>query len=183
MGFATQAVVHSILLSLRPDSVRMWADRDPAVACVLLEETSKRVLGFVSEVAYKAFAPVPQRIARHLLDLATGELGASDARYVAKVTWQELANAVGTYRRWSSKPSTIGSKRVRHWLPDSHKTASGKPGAIQFSASRSIVPRRSRVTSSVSPGRAMGLARSTSLGPMGPQAGVRLTQRFDLSTF
>jgi CRP/FNR family transcriptional regulator, cyclic AMP receptor protein len=98
LGFATQAVVDSILLSLRPDAVRMWADRDPAVARVLLEETSERVLGFVSEVAYSAFAPVPQRIARHLLDLATDELGAGDARYVAKVTQQELADAVGTVR-------------------------------------------------------------------------------------
>jgi CRP/FNR family transcriptional regulator, cyclic AMP receptor protein len=98
LGFATQAVVDSVLLSLRPHVVLACTDRDPAVARILLEETSKRVLGFISEVAYSAFAPVPQRIARHLLDLASDELDAGDTRYVASITQQELADAVGTVR-------------------------------------------------------------------------------------
>jgi len=94
--FGIQALSDSELLSFRPAIVRGWADRDPRVARALLTETSERVLSFVAELSGHAFANVRQRIARHLLDLA------SDHRHpdelLAPITQQELADAVGTVR-------------------------------------------------------------------------------------
>jgi CRP/FNR family cyclic AMP-dependent transcriptional regulator len=47
--FDIQALSDSELLSLRPEIVRGWADRDPQVARALLVETSERVLTVVAE--------------------------------------------------------------------------------------------------------------------------------------
>jgi CRP/FNR family transcriptional regulator, cyclic AMP receptor protein len=94
--FGIQALSDSELLGFRPAIVRGWADRDPRVARVLLTETSERVLSFVAEFSGHAFANVRQRIAHHLLDLA------SDHRHrdelLAPISQQELAEAVGTVR-------------------------------------------------------------------------------------
>ena len=94
--FGIQALSDSELLGFRPAIVRGWADRDPRVARMLLTETSERVLSFVAEFSGHAFANVRQRIAHHLLDLA------SDHRHqdelLAPISQQELADAVGTVR-------------------------------------------------------------------------------------
>jgi CRP/FNR family transcriptional regulator, cyclic AMP receptor protein len=94
--FAIQALSDAELLSLRPTLVRAAADRDPRVARALLTETSERVISFVAELSGEAFASVSQRIARHLLDLASDHPGA-DA-LTAQVNQQELADAAGTVR-------------------------------------------------------------------------------------
>lgn len=94
--FGIQALSDSELLGFRPAIVRGSADRDPRVARVLLTETSERVLSFVAEFSGYAFANVRQRIAHHLLDLA------SDHRHqdelLAPISQQELADAVGSVR-------------------------------------------------------------------------------------
>jgi CRP/FNR family transcriptional regulator, cyclic AMP receptor protein len=62
------------------------------------------VLSFVSEISGSAFATVRQRVARHLLDLASERLPepASEHRsgsgLVVRVSQRELADAVGTTR-------------------------------------------------------------------------------------
>jgi CRP/FNR family cyclic AMP-dependent transcriptional regulator len=94
--FDIQALSDSELLSLRPEIVRRWADRDPHVARALLIETSERVLSFVAEFSGHAFANVRQRIARHLLDLASDHQRPGEL--VAPISQQELAEAVGTVR-------------------------------------------------------------------------------------
>lgn len=95
-SFATQALVDSQLLALRPDVVLGSADRDVRVARALLTETSQRVLGFVAEISGSAFTTVRQRVARHLLDLASERQRGSEL--VARVSQQELADAVGSVR-------------------------------------------------------------------------------------
>ena len=66
------------------------------VAQALLSETSERVLSFVAEISGNAFATVRQRLARHLLDLASERRRGPEL--VARLTQQELADAVGTAR-------------------------------------------------------------------------------------
>jgi CRP/FNR family transcriptional regulator len=94
--FSIQALSDSELLSLRPDVVRAWAERDARVARALLTETSERVMSFVAEFSGHAFANVRQRIARHLLDLASDHHGPDEL--LAPISQQELADAVGTVR-------------------------------------------------------------------------------------
>jgi CRP/FNR family cyclic AMP-dependent transcriptional regulator len=66
------------------------------VAQALLTETSDRVMSFVAEFSGHAFANVRQRIARHLLDLASDQQ--RPGLLVAPISQQELADAVGTVR-------------------------------------------------------------------------------------
>jgi CRP/FNR family transcriptional regulator len=94
--FGIQALSGSELLSLRPVTVREWADRDPRVARALLTEASERVMSFVAEFSGHAFANVRQRIARHLLDLASDHQRPN--QLLAPISQQELADAVGTVR-------------------------------------------------------------------------------------
>jgi CRP/FNR family transcriptional regulator, cyclic AMP receptor protein len=80
-------------------------NEDPKVAFALLEELSERVLTFIYEIPDSAFASVRQRMARHLLDLAS-ELAAEQVRagaelngdLVVAASQSELAEAVGTAR-------------------------------------------------------------------------------------
>jgi CRP-like cAMP-binding protein len=98
--FTTPGSIHALLdsdvLTLRPDVITRMAATDLSVARVLLEELSERVLGFFAEIPGSAFTTVRQRVARHLLDVA------SDAQHgpelVARIRQQQLADAVGTVR-------------------------------------------------------------------------------------
>jgi CRP/FNR family transcriptional regulator len=94
--FGIQALSDSELLDFRPGVVREWADRDPQVARALLTETSQRVMSFVAEFSGHAFANVRQRIARHLLDLASDR--ERPDLLLAPISQQELADSVGTAR-------------------------------------------------------------------------------------
>jgi CRP/FNR family transcriptional regulator len=94
--FGIQALSDSELLGFRPAVVRGWADRDPRVARALLNETSQRVMSFVAEFSGHAFANVRQRIARHLLDLASDHHGPDVL--LAPISQQDLADSVGTVR-------------------------------------------------------------------------------------
>jgi CRP/FNR family transcriptional regulator, cyclic AMP receptor protein len=91
-----QAVTDADLFSLRPAAVRRAADHDVRVARALLEELSERVLSFMVEIPGSAFATVRQRVARHLLDLASERQRGSEL--VAEIGQQDLADAVGSVR-------------------------------------------------------------------------------------
>jgi CRP/FNR family transcriptional regulator len=95
-----QALVDTQLLMMSPSTVRALADRDLRVAGALLVELSERAQNFVNEIPRTTFASVRQRVARQLLDLASGDAAASDAigELAVHVTQQELADAVGTVR-------------------------------------------------------------------------------------
>jgi CRP/FNR family transcriptional regulator len=94
MPATTQALMETDLLAMDPGALRRLADRDAGVARVLLVELSERAAAFATEIGGSAFATVRQRIARHLLDLATP----SGPQLVAAVTQDGLAGAVGTAR-------------------------------------------------------------------------------------
>ncbi|MDQ3937867.1 MAG: Crp/Fnr family transcriptional regulator [Chloroflexota bacterium] len=94
--FTIQALTDAALLRLDPARVLWQARRDPRVANALLAETSERVMTFVAEFSGHAFGTVRQRIARHLLDLAS--LDPHSEELAAAISQQELADAVGTVR-------------------------------------------------------------------------------------
>jgi CRP/FNR family transcriptional regulator len=96
MPVTTQAVVDSELVVIRPAVIRRLADRDIRVARALLLELSERAAAFAAEIGGSAFSSIRQRVARHLLDLATHRQRGSEL--VAQVSQQELADAVGTVR-------------------------------------------------------------------------------------
>ncbi len=91
-----QTVTDTSVLALRASLVRRAADRDVRVARALVDELSERVLAFVAEIPATAFASIRQRVARHLLDLASESQTGS--ALVARVGQHELAAAAGTSR-------------------------------------------------------------------------------------
>jgi CRP/FNR family transcriptional regulator, cyclic AMP receptor protein len=91
-----QAVTDADLLAFRASVVRRAAERDARVARALIDELSERVLSFIAEIPGSAFATVRQRVARHLLDLASE--GQTGPELVAAIGQQDLADAVGTVR-------------------------------------------------------------------------------------
>jgi CRP/FNR family transcriptional regulator len=96
MPATTQAITDAELLAIRPAAVRRLADRDVRVARALLIELSERASTFAAEIGRSAFSNVRQRVARHLLDLAAE--GQRDEVLVARITQQDLADAVGSVR-------------------------------------------------------------------------------------
>ena len=97
-GFAmpatVQALVDAEVLALSPGVARRAAAQDVRVSQAFLREQSERAISFLYEVPGSAFATVRQRVARHLLDLASQ--GAPEL--VVSVSQQQLAEAVGTVR-------------------------------------------------------------------------------------
>jgi CRP/FNR family transcriptional regulator, cyclic AMP receptor protein len=101
MPAGIQAVVDAELLHLCPDVVRRASAEDPRVADALLHELADRVLSFIHEIPGSAFCSVRQRVARHLLDLASQESRASRGAcpvLTVPVSQRELAEAVGSVR-------------------------------------------------------------------------------------
>jgi CRP/FNR family cyclic AMP-dependent transcriptional regulator len=96
MPGGNQALVDSQLLTFRPGVVLGLVDRELPVARALLDDLSERVYWSVQEVRDRAFATVRQRVARHLLDLASEHQHGPEL--LAPVAQRELADAVGTAR-------------------------------------------------------------------------------------
>ena len=91
-----QTVTDAVLLAFPPSVLRRAAERDPQIARAFLGELSERVLDFIAEIPGSAFATVRQRVAHHLLDLASESQ--QGGRLVASIGQQELADAVGSVR-------------------------------------------------------------------------------------
>lgn len=96
MPASVQAVTDSEVLAMSSKMVKHEVERDGAAARAIIDELSDRVLSFIAEIPHGAFTTVRQRVARHLLDLATASQAGSELR--AHVTQQELADAVGSVR-------------------------------------------------------------------------------------
>jgi CRP/FNR family cyclic AMP-dependent transcriptional regulator len=96
MPASTQALVETDLLTFDPGALRRLADHDARVARALLLELSERAATFAAEIGGSAFSTVRQRVARHLLDLATPQYPGT--QLVAVITQDGLAGAVGTAR-------------------------------------------------------------------------------------
>ncbi|HEX7172133.1 MAG TPA: Crp/Fnr family transcriptional regulator [Candidatus Limnocylindria bacterium] len=91
-----QAVTDSALLMFSATRLASIAAEDVRVAWPLAQEVTGLLYGVLDAYADTAFGSVRQRLARHLLDLATASQ--RDARLVAEVSQQALADAVGTAR-------------------------------------------------------------------------------------
>jgi CRP/FNR family transcriptional regulator len=96
MPGSIQALRDSDLLVFRTDVVRSLVERDLDVARALLDELAERVVDWVAEIPGSAFSTVRQRVARHLLDLASEQQHRDEL--VARVSQQALAEAVGSVR-------------------------------------------------------------------------------------
>jgi CRP/FNR family cyclic AMP-dependent transcriptional regulator len=92
----TMALKEARLLVMRPSVVRELALTDQQVSAVLLAELSDRVVAYQAELAGSTFASLRQKVARHLLDVATPDRPGGG--FTASITQQELGDAVGTSR-------------------------------------------------------------------------------------
>jgi len=70
---------------------------DPRVSWVIAEELNRRLYGVLEQTAVNAFGSVRQRVATHLLDLAS-DRQRPQGPLVAHVSQQELADAAGSVR-------------------------------------------------------------------------------------
>lgn len=93
-----QAVTDAERLRLDIDTLRDIAKHDPDVAWAILGELTNTVYDLWHELAATAFASVPQRVARHLLEIAARDQEAEGGTLVAHVSQQELADLVGSVR-------------------------------------------------------------------------------------
>jgi CRP/FNR family transcriptional regulator len=73
------------------------ARRDPRVTWAIAEELNRRLYEVLEQTGVNAFGSVRQRVAAHLLDLASGRQHPR-GRLVARVSQQELAEAAGSVR-------------------------------------------------------------------------------------
>lgn len=96
MPASVQAVTDAEILSMSARSSKQAVERDVVFARALLDELSERVMSFIAEIPGSAFATVRQRVARHLLDLATATQ--TGRNLTVTISQQELADAVGSVR-------------------------------------------------------------------------------------
>src|SRR5215475_3927855 len=73
------------------------ARRDPRVSWAIAEELNRRLYEVLEQTAVNAFGSVRQRVAAHLLDLASDRQHPR-GRLVARVSQRELAEAAGSVR-------------------------------------------------------------------------------------
>ena len=80
-----------------PGPLTAAARRDPRVSWAIAEELNRRLYDTLEHTAVNAFGSVRQRVAAHLLDLASAQQHPR-GRLVARVSQQELADAAGSVR-------------------------------------------------------------------------------------
>lgn len=96
MPASVQAVTDSRVLAMPAAWIKEAAERDVAVSRALIDELSERVVSFIAEIPGSAFATVRQRLARHLLDLASASQRGRRLRVT--ISQQALADAIGSVR-------------------------------------------------------------------------------------
>jgi CRP/FNR family transcriptional regulator, cyclic AMP receptor protein len=96
MPASVRAVTEAQIVSMPVPLIREMVGRDPSLARALIEELSDRVMSFAAEIPGSAFTTVRQRVARHLLDLASSPQIGSPLMVTA--SQQELAESVGSVR-------------------------------------------------------------------------------------
>ena len=94
---SAQALAESSLFRISSRVLTGAARRDARVAWAMAEELNRRLYETLEQTAVNAFGSVRQRVAAHLLDLASAQLHPR-GRLVARVSQQELADAVGSVR-------------------------------------------------------------------------------------
>jgi CRP/FNR family cyclic AMP-dependent transcriptional regulator len=97
VNVAVQALAPSSLFRINARTLTWAARQDARVAWAVAEELNRRLYDTLQQTAVNAFGSVRQRVAAHLLDLASAQQR-PDGRLVAQVSQQELADAVGSVR-------------------------------------------------------------------------------------
>lgn len=93
-----QALTDATRLRIDRDTLRELAQDDRTVGLAIIAELTASVHSLWQEMAATAFATVPQRVARHLLEIAAREQESEGGMLVAHVSQQELADLVGSVR-------------------------------------------------------------------------------------
>ena len=94
---SVQAVEPSGVFRISARTLTAVAQRDPRVCWAIAQELNRHLYEVLDQTAVNAFGSVRQRVAAHLLDLASDRQRPRD-RLVARVSQQELADAAGSVR-------------------------------------------------------------------------------------
>jgi CRP/FNR family cyclic AMP-dependent transcriptional regulator len=94
---SVQTVEPSSVFRISARTLTAAARRDPRVSWAIAEELNRRLYDVLEQTAVNAFGSVRQRIAVHLLDLASDGQRVR-GRLEAHVSQQELADAAGSVR-------------------------------------------------------------------------------------
>jgi CRP/FNR family transcriptional regulator, cyclic AMP receptor protein len=94
---SVQAVEPSGVFRISARTLIAAARRDPRVSWAIAEELNRRLYEVLEQTAVNAFGSVRQRVAAHLLDLASAQQHPR-GRLAARVSQQELADAAGSVR-------------------------------------------------------------------------------------
>ena len=97
VNVAVQALAPCSLFRINARILTQAARQDARVAWAVAEELNRRLHDTLQQTAINAFGSVRQRVAAHLLDLASAQQR-PEGRLVARVSQQELADAVGSVR-------------------------------------------------------------------------------------
>jgi CRP/FNR family transcriptional regulator, cyclic AMP receptor protein len=97
LGVGVQTVEPSGLFRLSSRTLLAAARRDTRVSWAIAAELNRRLYDTLEQTAVNAFGSVRQRVAAHLLDLASAQQE-SAGLLAARVSQQELADAVGSVR-------------------------------------------------------------------------------------
>ena len=93
-----QTLAPSSLFGINAQALLEAARDDARVAFALAEELNRRLDDTLQQTAINAFGTVKQRVASHLLDLASAQQEPEARLLVAQVSQQELADAVASVR-------------------------------------------------------------------------------------
>jgi CRP/FNR family transcriptional regulator, cyclic AMP receptor protein len=94
---SVQAVEPSSVFRVGARMLIAAARSDPRVSWAIAEELNRRLYEVLEQTAVNAFGSVRQRVAAHLLDLAS-DRQRPHGRLTARVSQQELADAAGSVR-------------------------------------------------------------------------------------
>jgi CRP/FNR family transcriptional regulator, cyclic AMP receptor protein len=97
VSVGVQAVEPSSLFRISSRTLIAAARRDPGVSWAIAGELNRRLYDILEQTAVNAFGSVRQRVAAHLLDLASAQQEPA-GRLAAHVSQQDLADAVGSVR-------------------------------------------------------------------------------------
>jgi CRP/FNR family transcriptional regulator, cyclic AMP receptor protein len=97
VNVGVQAVEPSSLFRISARTLTAAARCDPRVSWAIAEFVTRRLYENLEQTAVNAFGSVRQRVAAHLLDLASTRQEPA-GRLAARVSQQELADAAGTVR-------------------------------------------------------------------------------------
>ncbi len=93
---SAQMLTEARLLLLNTQTIVRLGQTEPRVGWVFALEITRRLYDTLDALAANTFGTLRQRIARHLLDLATGSQ--QTTTLITSISQQELADAVGSVR-------------------------------------------------------------------------------------